>query len=90
MWGSFFALLLLPLALVLLLIGIAFGTSALLFPVLIAGVIGVIMLIAYGAKRGDSRVSHPGEPGGPGRPSGAPVAGEGSGSPLSATGKAPE
>jgi hypothetical protein len=90
MWGSFFGVLLLPLAILLLLIAIAFGTTALLFPALIAGVIGVIMLIAYGAKRGDARVSHPGEPGGAGRPSGAPVAGEGSGSPLSATGKAPE
>jgi hypothetical protein len=90
MWGAFFGVLLLPLALVLLVIAIAFGTSALLFPVLIAGVIGVIMLIAYGARRGEARVSHPGEPGGPDRPSGAPVAGEGSGSPLSATGKSPE
>jgi hypothetical protein len=90
MWGSFFGLLLLPLALLLLLMAIAFGTAALLFPAVIGAVIGVIMLFVYGARRGDARVSHPGEPGGADRPSGAPVAGEGSGSPLSATGKAPE
>lgn len=90
MWGRAVGVILLPLGLLLLLMGIAFGTAALLFPALIALVIGLAMAIAYGAVRGQSRVDGSRLAGGSGRQSGAPVAGEGSGSPLSATGKAPE
>jgi uncharacterized membrane protein len=90
MWGRLFGLVLMPIAIVLLLIAIAFGTSALLFPVIIAAVIGVVMLIVYGMRRGEARVDGGRLSGGTGRQSGAPVAGEGSGSPLSAAGKTPE
>jgi hypothetical protein len=86
MWGRSLGLVALPFALLLLLIAIAFGTSALLFSVLIAAGIVLGIAIVYGVRRGRQRTSHPGEPGGPGRPSGAPVAGEGSGSPLAPSG----
>jgi hypothetical protein len=82
MWGSSFTLIGLPLALILLLIALAFGTAAPVFAVLIAAAILLVVAVVYAARRGQWRVSKPGEPGGPGRPSGAPVAGEGSGSPL--------
>lgn len=88
MWGRFFGIVARPTAILLVLIAIAFGTSP-LFAVIIAAVIGAIMLIVYGIGQGRARVSKPGEPGGPGRPSGAPVSGEGSGSPQSATGRSP-
>ena len=90
MWGRLFGVILFPIAIVLLLIAIAFGTSALLFPVIIAAVIGLGMMIFYGLRRGDARVDGSRLSGGTGRQSGAPVAGEGSGSPLSAVGKPPE
>jgi hypothetical protein len=81
MWGRSVTLVGLPFALILVLIAIAFGASA-LFAVLLAGAILLVVAVVYAARRGHERVSKPGEPGGPGRPSGAPVAGEGSGSTL--------
>jgi hypothetical protein len=73
--------------LVLLLIAIAFGTSALLIPVLVAG--AILMAIAIGRGVAGARVRRPAAPGASSpleRPSdgGAPVSGEGSGSPTGA------
>jgi uncharacterized membrane protein len=81
MWGPWFGITIGGVLLVLLLIGIAFGTSALLFPVLIFAGALVVIAIFYGAasvKRG--------LPAGPGsRPDpvreAAPVTGEGSAPP---------
>ena len=90
MFGTFFGVVGLPIGILLLLMALAFGTTGVVFAAIIAGVAGIVLLAGYAMQRGDARVSKPGEPGGPGRPSGAPVAGEGSGSPLSGTGKRPE
>jgi hypothetical protein len=90
MFGRFFGLIALPFGILLLLMAIAFGTAGPFFGALLAAIIGVILLVAYWIRRGQAQVSTPGEPGGRGRPSGAPVSGEGSGSPLSATGRSPE
>jgi hypothetical protein len=90
MFGRFFGVIGLPLVILLLLMAVAFGTAGPFFALVIAGIAGVVMLVAYGIRRGNAQVSTPGEPGGAGRPSGAPVAGEGSGSPLSASGRSPE
>jgi hypothetical protein len=90
MFGRFFGVAGLPVGILLLLIALAFGTTGAVFAVIIAAVIGMVLLAGYVMLRGDQSVTKPGEPGGRGRPSGAPVAGEGSGSPLSAAGKRPE
>jgi hypothetical protein len=90
MFGRFFGAIAVPLGILLLLMAIAFGTASPLFAALLAAIIGVIMLVVYGIRRGQAQVTTSGEPGGHGRPSGAPVSGEGSGSPLSATGRTPE
>jgi hypothetical protein len=87
MWGSWFGVTFAGLIVVLLLIAIAFGTSAVLFPVLIAGAIGLLVAaIAIGR-----RLTEPGDvdtgsknP----RSGGAPASGEGSGAPTSSTGPA--
>ena len=47
MWGPWFGVTIGGLLLVLLLIGIAFGTSALLFPVLIVGAIAIVIGLLY-------------------------------------------
>jgi hypothetical protein len=75
----------LPVLVVLVLLGIALGGSG-LFAVLLAAAILMVVAIVFAARRGEQRVSKPGEPGGAGRPSGAPVAGEGSGSTLAPSG----
>jgi hypothetical protein len=90
MFGRFFGVIALPLGIVLVLMAIAFGTAGPFFAALLAAIIGILLLVIYGMRRGQAQVSTRGEPGGPGRPSGAPVSGEGSGSPLSATGRSPE
>jgi hypothetical protein len=90
MFGRFFGVIALPLGIVLLLMALAFGTAGPFFATLLAAVIGIGLLVIYGIRRGQAQVTTPGEPGGRGRPSGAPVSGEGSGSPLSATGRSPE
>jgi predicted lipid-binding transport protein (Tim44 family) len=82
MWGSWFGLVVGGLLFALLLIGIAFGTSALLFPVLIALAIGggiALVAILRGAASAEERSRDP-------RRTAAPASGEGSGSPTSATG----
>jgi hypothetical protein len=50
MWGSWFGITISGLLVLLLVIGIAFGTSALLFPVLAAAVILVMVAVAHGLK----------------------------------------
>jgi hypothetical protein len=90
MYGRFFGVIALPLGIALLLMAIAFGTAGPFFGALLAAIVGILLLVVYGIRRGQAQVSTLGEPGGRGRPSGAPVSGEGSGSPLSATGKSPE
>ena len=85
MWGSWFGVTFTGLLIVLLLVGIAFGTSALLFPVLIAAAIGVVIALFVIARR----LRAPGDaPTGSKNPrsGGAPASGEGSGSPTSPTG----
>ena len=52
MWGPWFGITLGGLLVVLLLIAIAFGTSALLFPVIAAAVILAVVAVAYGVKSG--------------------------------------
>ena len=47
MWGSWYTTVFGGLLLVLLVIGIAFGTSALLFPLLIAGAIVAVIAVLY-------------------------------------------
>jgi hypothetical protein len=47
MWGSWYGIVFGGLLAVLLVIGVAFGTSALLFPLIIAAVIGVGIAILY-------------------------------------------
>jgi hypothetical protein len=47
MWGSWFGIVFGGLGLVLLLVGVAFGTSALLFPLLIAAAIGIGIALVY-------------------------------------------
>jgi hypothetical protein len=47
MWGSWFWIMIGGLLVVLLLVGVAFGTSALLFPVLIAAAIGGLIAVLY-------------------------------------------
>ena len=84
MWGSWFLILAGGLLVVLLLVGIAFGTSALLFPVLVAAAILVVVGLVYGARRGGQEASGAGRrsEGGvtPRRPrdGAAPASGEGS------------
>lgn len=79
MWGSFYVVVFGGLLAALLVIAIAFGTSALLFPVVIAAAIalGVGIAVALrGASRAEKPVSDP-------RSHAAPASGEGSGSPTS-------
>ena len=52
MWGSWFGITTGGLLVVLLFIAIAFGTSALLIPVILAVLIGVVMAVVYGIKSG--------------------------------------
>ena len=94
MWGTWHTITLGAVFIVLLLIGIAFGTSALLFPVIIAALIGAGIAVAFLIRRGAAHTSSGAAsvPGGPPRgsgrvPDGAPVSGEGSGSPTSPTGR---
>ena len=87
MWGSWFGVTLTVLLAVLLLIAIAFGTSALLFPVLIAAGIGVLVVGFVFARRMHEQ-STPASPARNPRSGGAPASGEGSGSPTSPTGSA--
>jgi hypothetical protein len=76
MWGPWFGFTIGGLLIVLLLIAIAFGTSALLIPVLIFAVVlaglGVLYMLGSGVHR------KPGEPGPDPVRDAAPVAGEGS------------
>jgi hypothetical protein len=87
MWGSWFGITLAGLLAVLLLIAIAFGTSALLFPVLIAAALGALIALVAVLRRlreagaAETRSRNP-------RTGGAPASGEGSGSPTSSTGPA--
>jgi hypothetical protein len=75
----------------LLLIAIAFGTSAALFPVLIAAMAGVLIAIFIGFRRSSEyaeqgrRMASTPKP----RSGGAPASGEGSGSPTSPQGVPP-
>jgi predicted lipid-binding transport protein (Tim44 family) len=94
MWGSWLTILLGGVLVLLLVIAIAFGTSALLFPVIIAALVAVGIAIAFVIKRGSKQMGSGaasvsgGPPSGSGRrPDGAPVSGEGSGAPTSATGR---
>jgi hypothetical protein len=94
MWGSWQMILLGGVLVLLLMIGIAFGTSALLFPVIIAALLAAGMAIAYLIRRGGKQTGsgaasvRGGPPSGSGRrPDGAPVSGEGSGAPTSPTGR---
>ena len=94
MWGAWHTITLGAVFVVLLVIGLAFGTSALLFPVIIAAFIGVGIAIAFLIRRGEAHTgsgaaSVPGGPprGSGRRPDGAPVSGEGSGAPTSPTGR---
>jgi hypothetical protein len=52
MWGSWFGITVGGLLVVLLFIAIAFGTSALLIPVILAVVIGAGLAVVYGLKSG--------------------------------------
>jgi hypothetical protein len=81
MWGRSLIVVGIPFAVLLLLIALAFAASP-LFAVILAALVLVAVAVGYALKRGSQRVSKPGEPDGSGRPSGAPVAGEGSGSTL--------
>jgi hypothetical protein len=93
-WSSWYTILLGAVFVVLLVIGIAFGTSALLFPVIIAAILAAVMAIVFMIWRGAAHTSSGAAsvPGGPPRgsgrrPDGAPVSGEGSGAPTSPTGR---
>jgi hypothetical protein len=81
MWGPWFGITLGGLLVVLLLVGIAFGTSALLFPVLAAAVILAVIAVGYGMKSASGGRSLDSSK----RPDpvrdAAPVSGEGSPSP---------
>ena len=85
MWGPWFGILAGGLIAVLLLIGVAFGTSAFLFPVLIvagvAALIAVLYVIGAVGRRGEP-VSDPVE-------HGAPAAGEGTAAQPSRPGPEP-
>lgn len=85
MWGSWFGVTVTVLIVGLLLVAIAFGTSALLFPVLIAGAIGVLIAVVAVGRRLTTagNVEHGSR--NP-RSGGAPASGEGSGPPTSPTG----
>lgn len=94
MFGSWYTILFGAILVFLLIVGIAFGTSALLFPVLIAILLGIGIAIAFAIKRGSEHAGtgaasvSGGPPRGSGRrPDGAPVSGEGSGAPTSPTGR---
>jgi len=87
MWGSWFGATFTVLLVVLLIIGIAFGTSALLFPVLIAAAIGVVIALFVVTRRLRDPGGAPTGSKNP-RSGGAPASGEGSGSPTSPTGPA--
>jgi hypothetical protein len=85
MWGSWFGFVFGGLLVALLLMAIAFGTSALLFPVLIALAIGLgiaVVTVLRGASSAERPARDP-------RRSAAPASGEGSGSPTSSTGNRP-
>ena len=85
MWGSWFGITVVGLLGALLVIALAFGTSALLFPVLIAAVIGVVIaVIAVGRRLGDAGEAKTASRNP--RSGGAPASGEGSGAPTSSTG----
>ncbi len=77
MWGSWFGLTVGGVFVVLLIVGVAFGTSALLLPVLIAVALAALaagIYIAHGAARGTTSDAARRDP----RRSAAPVSGEGS------------
>ena len=86
MWGPWFFLTSGGLLLVLLLIGIAFGTSALLFPVIAAALIAVVIVAVIGFRRSAAHVERTAAGSQLPRSGGAPVSGEGSGAPTSSTG----
>jgi hypothetical protein len=93
-WGSWHTITLGVVLVALLLVAIAFGTSALLFPVIIAALIAVGIAVVFMLRRGAAQTGSGaasvsgGPPRGSGRrPSGAPVSGEGSGAPTSPTGR---
>jgi predicted lipid-binding transport protein (Tim44 family) len=85
MWGSWFGFVIGGLAVVLLIVALAFGTSALLFPVLIALAIGGAIAVVAVLRGAGSAEQRRGDP----RETAAPASGEGSGSPTSATGPRP-
>jgi hypothetical protein len=88
MWGSWIMLTLGGVGIALLLIAIAFGTSAALFPVLIAAMAGVVIAIFIGLRRSTEYAQQGRGSSGPPAPrsGGAPASGEGSGSPTSPSG----
>jgi len=87
MWGSWFGVTFTGLLVVLLVIAIAFGTSALLFPVLIAAAIGILLaLFIVGRRLGEAGEAETASRNP--RSGGAPASGEGSGAPTSPTGPA--
>jgi amino acid transporter len=90
-WGSWFIITFGAVGAVLLLLAIAFGTSAALFPVLIAAVIGVFIAIFIGFRRSTEYAEQGRKMAGRPKPrsGGAPASGEGSGSPTSARGVPP-
>ena len=90
MWGSWLGITFTGLLVALLVIALAFGTSGLLFPVLIAAAVAaLIAMIVVGRRVGEAAATDE-PPSGRRNPSsgGAPASGEGSGSPTSSTGTA--
>ena len=75
MWGSWYGIVFGGLLAVLLVVGVAFGTSALLFPLIIAAVIGAGIAILY--VLGSAGAREPTNPPDPVRDA-APASGEGS------------
>ena len=87
MWGSWFGVTFGGLLVLLLIVAIAFGTSALLFPVLIALAIGgliAFLVIARRVRDADDTATGTRNP----RSGGAPASGEGSSAPTSSPGPA--
>ena len=82
MWGSWMGVTIAGLLVALLIIGVAFGTSALLFPVIIAAVIMAVAAVAYVVRAGARGASEgPGSAADPVRDA-APASGEGASAPY--------
>ena len=77
MWGSWYTVLFGGLLVVLLVIGVAFGTSALLFPLLIAFAIAVVVAVLFVLNGGSRRPQPPSAPASDPVRNAAPASGEG-------------